>query len=193
MSKLVLASGSPRRQEILAQLGVQFEILPSDIDEVIPEGVPAAEVASHLALQKAKNVARKVGYPSLVIGADTIVVLDGEILGKPSGREQAFEMLSKLAGREHDVITGVAVVDSCRGIELKDYEITRVKMKKVSRDRINKYIKTGEPLDKAGAYAVQGKASIFVEKIEGCYFNVVGLPVSKLDSMLCSIGIDLFK
>jgi septum formation protein len=102
-------------------------------------------------------------------------------------------MLSKLAGREHDVITGVAVVDSCRGIELKDYEITRVKMKKVSRDRINKYIKTGEPLDKAGAYAVQGKASIFVEKIEGCYFNVVGLPVSKLDSMLCSIGIDLFK
>lgn len=192
MKKLILASGSPRRREILQQLGVSFEVLPSDIEEAILPGLSAGDAASHLALQKARDVALKVNIPSIILGADTIVVVDGEILGKPDDEAEARLMLKRLSGREHEVVTGIAIIDSDRNIEIKDFETTKVKMKRIPQDRIEKYVKSGEPLDKAGAYAAQGKASTFVEGIQGCFFNVVGLPISKLDSLLGSIGIDLF-
>ncbi|MBA1335225.1 MAG: Septum formation protein Maf [Firmicutes bacterium] len=192
MKRLILASGSPRRREILQQLGVNFEVLPSDIEETIPAGLSAGDAASYLALEKARDVALKINSPSIILGADTIVVVDGEILGKPNDEAEACLMLKRLSGREHEVITGIAIIDYDRNIEIKDFESTRVKMKRIPPDRIERYVKTGEPLDKAGAYAAQGKASTFIEGIQGCFFNVVGLPISKLDSLLCSIGIDLF-
>lgn len=192
MKRLVLASKSPRRQQILQGLGLQAQIIPSNIIEEVPRGVPPQEVAIHLALQKARDVASRLDYQALVIGADTIVVLEGEIMGKPGSPQEAFDMLSKLAGKEHEVITGIALVDSGGNVEIADYQSTRVKMKEVDSNRLWKYVETGEPLDKAGAYAVQGKASVFIERIDGCFFNVMGLPVTRLDSMLCSMGIDLF-
>jgi len=191
MKKIVLASRSPRRIEILEGLGLEIQIIPSNIEEKVPEGGTPEGIAVHLALQKARDVADRLEFPAVVIGADTIVVLDGEIMGKPRDAGQAFDMLSKLMGREHTVITGIALVDSSEGIQLTGYQSTGVRMKNVDNERIWKYIKTGEPLDKAGAYAVQGKASVFVESIDGCFFNVMGLPVSKLDDMFCSIGIDI--
>lgn len=193
MEKLVLASRSPRREEILRGLGLKIEIIPSNIEEEMLEGGAPEDIVVHLALQKARDVADRLDFPALVIGADTIVVLDGKIMGKPGSPQQAFDMLNKLVGREHTVITGVALIDNSRGIHLAEYESTRVRMKNVDSERICKYIQTGEPFDKAGAYAVQGKASVFVEAIEGCFFNVMGLPVTKLDDMFCSIGIDLFE
>jgi septum formation protein len=192
MSCLVLASASPRRQEILKQLGLDFRVVPSNIEEKMPKDMAPANAAVYIALQKAKDVADRSGNGSLVIGADTIVVLDNEIMGKPEDQVQAFYMLDRLSGRQHTVITGLAVVDRQRDIEITGFEETKVYMRKLSPDRIERYIRTGEPYDKAGAYAVQGKASVFIDRIEGCYFNVVGLPISKLDAMLYSIGVDLF-
>ena len=192
MKKLILASGSPRRKEILRGLGLKFDIMPSHIEEKVIEGISPENLAVSLALQKAEEVAGKLEYPALVIGADTIVVLKGQIMGKPEGNQQAFEMLKKLTGKTHTVITGIAMVERVSGICLADFQTTTVKMKAVTSERLWKYVRTGEPLDKAGGYAVQGKASIFVEKIDGCFFNVMGLPVTKLDEMLSSFGIDLF-
>jgi septum formation protein len=192
MSSLVLASASPRRQQLLRQLGLDFRVVPSDIEEKTSDGMDPAQAAVYNALQKATDVAEKLDIGSLVIGADTIVVLDSEIMGKPGDHRQASYMLDRLSGRQHTVITGLAIVDRQRNIEITDFEETRVFMRRLPPERIDRYIRTGEPFDKAGAYAVQGKASVFIERIEGCYFNVVGLPISKLDKMLCSIGIDLF-
>jgi septum formation protein len=191
MKRFVLASGSPRRQEILKQLGLEFQVMESDIEEVFPEGALPGEYAASIALEKIRNVLKRIRFPAVVVGADTIVELDGEIMGKPSDDRQAFEMLSKLAGKEHCVITGIAVSDNTNGVELVDYQTTRVRMKSISPDRIRRYVETGEPLDKAGAYAIQGRASLFIDSINGCYFNVVGLPVAKLDCMLRSINLDL--
>jgi septum formation protein len=193
MKRLVLASGSPRRQEILEQLGLSFEVIKSDADEAFPEGCPPEQAAVAVALRKARDVANRLKYPALVVGADTIVVLKGEIMGKPVDTEQAFQMLSRLSGEEHIVITGVAVTDSESGEERTGYQATMVKMKDICPERIRRYVSTGEPLDKAGAYAVQGKAAVFIEGIKGCYFNVVGLPITILDSIFRSLGIDLFQ
>jgi septum formation protein len=193
MKRLVLASGSPRRQEILEQLGLEFEVMVSHAYEAFPEGCPPEKAAMAVALQKTRYVVQRTGFPAIVIGADTIVVLDGEVMGKPLDAGQAFQMINALAGKEHTVITGLAVVDTESGEERTDYQSTLVRMKEIPPDRIKKYVATGEPFDKAGAYAVQGKASVFVEGINGCFFNVVGLPVGKLDSMLRSVGVDLFE
>ena len=192
MKRLVLASGSPRRREILRQFGVEFEIIESGIYEKISsESIPPCEIAVSAARHKVRNVLERIGFPAVVVGADTIVVVDGEVMGKPEDALKAREMLTKLSGREHEVITGIAVADSVSGTELVDYQTTRVRMKSISPARIKKYVDTGEPLDKAGAYAIQGRAAVFVDSISGCYFNVVGLPVTKLDELLRAVGMDL--
>lgn len=177
MKKLILASGSPRRKELLTTAGLEFEIIVADVDEVIPEEAEPQDVVKSLALQKAEAVAKN--YPDcIVIGADTIVVNDNTILGKPKSEEDAVEMLCALSGRTHYVCTGVALV--C-GERAKSFcETTEVEFHSLTRDEIVSYVKTGEPMDKAGAYGIQGKGCVLVKQIVGDYFNVVGLPVSKV-------------
>lgn len=192
--ELVLASGSPRRREILTQLGLSFRVQTSQTDETVSNLSPAAAV-EQLALRKAKAVA--TGCDSaLVIGADTVVALDGEILGKPEDEGHAARMLNRLQGRTHQVYTGIALVQVSSGKvirELVDHNQTRVTMRVLSPQKIEWYVGTGEPLDKAGAYGIQGLGALLVEKIEGCYFNVVGLSVSLLDEMMERMGFSLVK
>lgn len=187
--RIILASNSPRRRELLSQIGVIFEIIPSKFEENI-SGLPPAEMVEHFAYMKAKDVASIVEEDALVIGSDTIVYLDG-IMGKPKSRKDAFDMLTRLSGKEHTVLSGVSVINTKTGEYLSDFESTRVKMKKLSSREIDAYIATGEPLDKAGAYAIQGIGSLFVERIEGDYFNVVGLPIFQLGKMLKHFGLEL--
>lgn len=190
MGRFVLASGSPRRIEMLKNLKVDFEVIPSDFNEVITEGSPY-DLVCEFALHKAKDVEKKVDADKIIIAADTIVYKDGMILGKPKSKDDAFEMLSKLSGSCHKVITGLCLIDRKTGKICKDYEETKVFFKQLSRDEIERYINTGEPLDKAGAYGIQGFGGLFVKKIEGCYFNVVGLPIHKLYLILGRMGVNL--
>lgn len=188
---LVLASASPRRRELLALLGVPFRVNPADIDETPPDGRTPEEVALHLARQKAMAVAQGE-QDALVLGADTIVVCDGAILGKPQDAEDALQMLRRLNGREHLVITGVALLEVARGIvvrEQREIVRTRVWFRQVSEEHLRRYVATGEPMDKAGAYGAQGYGSTLIERIEGCYFNVVGLPLSRVCTMLEAWGV----
>lgn len=182
---LILASASPRRKELLSNLNIDFKIITSKIEELISESENPSTVAMSLSFQKALSVANNVNENDIVIGADTIVVLDGEILGKPIDEKDAFNMIKKLSGKYHEVITGISVVRLSDNKKIIDQEITKVKMKKLDIDKINRYINTKEPLDKAGSYGIQGYGSLLVEKIEGDYFNVVGLPVGKLEEILC--------
>lgn len=171
---LVLASRSPRRQEILRRAGIAFRVEPADVDESRIAGESPWEHVLRLA--EAKATAIEAGPGEIVLGADTAVVVDEEILGKPEDSEAAAWMLRKLSGREHAVLTGVCLR---RGAELRrDVESTRVRFAELTEREIEEYVASGEPLDKAGGYAIQGLASKFVERIEGCYFNVVGLPVA---------------
>lgn len=183
MKKIVLASGSPRRKELFAQLDIIPIIWSSDISEKSSTTEKPESVAMSLALQKALGASDLFG-DCLIIAADTIVVLDGTIMGKPKGEEDAYEMLKALSGKSHEVITGIAIIDSSIGSKVVDYEKTIVTFRKLENDRIKSYIASGEVLDKAGAYGIQGKGALLVEKIEGCYFNVVGLPLTKLELCL---------
>lgn len=187
MREIILASTSPRRAELLRQIGLNFSIMPSDIEESIDATLPPEEFASRLAWDKAMNIAEKIASSSqkgaLVIGADTIVVKDG-ILGKPLNDADAFQMIKSMEGNWHQVITGVTVIDSTDLKGIRSFEETRVKMRPLSDVEINAYIKTGESTDKAGAYGIQGMGAVLVEKIEGCYFNVVGLPLTRLSQIL---------
>jgi len=191
VKKIILASASPRRKQLLEQMKLKFEVIPSNIFEDYQENREPEEVARDLAKKKATDIAR-ISEDSLVIGADTVVFLD-EILGKPKDEREALKILKKLSGKTHYVITGIAVIDSSTKKLVVDHEKTAVKMKKISEEEIKAYISTGEPMDKAGAYGIQGLGSVFVEEIHGCYFNVVGLPISKLYSILKGFGVDLFK
>lgn len=188
MREIVLASASPRRCELLKQIGVSFKVIPSNVEENISIDLSPEELAQNLAYEKALSVAKKLENDSIVIGADTIVVKNG-VLGKPLNENQAFDMLSSLQGDWHEVITGIAVIEVPGLRYLKGFEKTRVRMRNVSDDAIKAYIKTGEPMDKAGAYGIQGMGAVFIERIEGCYFNVVGLPLMKLAVMLEEFGI----
>lgn len=181
---IILASASPRRKELLSLLDIPFKVLVSDVDETLPDGLPPYFIAESLSLKKAAAVAANVTGHSLVIGADTIVVLDGKILGKPSDEDDAFSMLKELSGKWHSVISGVTVLDNKSAKSESFYVETKVKFSHLSDDEIREYIKTKEPNDKAGSYGIQGKGAKFIEKIEGDYFNVVGLPVQKLYSVL---------
>ncbi|MGE5644583.1 MAG: Maf family protein [Acidobacteriota bacterium] len=171
---LILASRSPRRQEILARAGITHVVRPAEVDESIREGEDAGSYVRRLARAKAEAV--DATLEDIVLGADTVVVAGGEILGKPADREDARRMLGRLAGGWHEVLTGICLR---RGGEVfEDAESTRVRFVELTEDEIDEYVASGEPMDKAGAYAIQGLASKFVDRIEGCYFNVVGLPVA---------------
>ena len=187
---LVLASASPRRRELLARAGVAFEALPAEIDESPREGEPAEALVLRLAREKALAVARKVGPapPRLVLGSDTVVVLDGDVLGKPRDAAHAEALLARLAGRTHTVLTGVAVAAS-DGAALESFvAASRVTMRTASADEIRRYDATGEPLDKAGAYALQGEGRSFVLAVEGSETNVIGLPLDETLALLRSLG-----
>ena len=174
---IILASASPRRKELLSYAVDSFKIIPANTPEIIPEGVALEDCPAEIALQKAREVSRL--YPgSLVIGCDTVVIIDGNILGKPKDKEEAYEMLSLLSGKTHCVITGCALCFN--GKEHIFSEITKVTFYPLSKHEILTYIESGEPFDKAGAYGIQEKGSVLVEKIEGDFFNVVGLPVARL-------------
>ncbi len=185
---LILASASPRRRELLANLGLSFAVIPAKGPEKPPAGADAGQTARALAEAKAREVA--ADHPgAVVIGADTVVEADGALLGKPRDEEDAARMLRLLSGREHRVYTGVAVIRD--GTVLSRWEATRVFFRPLTDREIAAYIATGEPMDKAGAYGYQGLASLFVERIEGDYFNVVGLPLCGLGRMLDELGVSL--
>ncbi|WP_072722832.1 Maf family protein [Tepidibacter thalassicus] len=181
---IILASSSPRRRELLSNLNLKFKAIKSEIKESIDIDSNPKIVVMNLAFQKALDVANKVEENDIVIGADTVVVLDNQIFGKPVDEDNAFDMLKKLSGKYHEVITGISVIRLSDNTKIIDYEITKVKMKNIDDDKIKRYISTKEPMDKAGSYGIQGYGSLLVEKIEGDYFNVVGLPIAKLEEIL---------
>jgi septum formation protein len=188
---LILASASPRRAELLRQIGLDFTIVPSTFqEETLSEDDPARLVMA-LALNKAQQVAKDIPA-GLVIGADTVVFLEDRILGKPSGTDEAVRMLAQLSGQTHQVYTGVSLIEVPGGKIEVDYEMTRVKFRSLKMGEIEAYVSTKEPLDKAGAYGIQGKGAVLVEAIHGCYFNVVGLPIAKLVMMLQTFGVSLW-
>lgn len=190
--RLILASESPRRAALLRQIALDFEIAPSHVEELVLQGASPRETAEGLAMEKAQSVASQWG-DGLVIGADTVVVLDGRILGKPDDAESARQMLRCLSGRQHQVITGIAVVDASTGLNRLDSVTTAVGFARLEEPLISRYVATGEPLDKAGGYAIQGFGALLVEGITGCYYNVVGLPLRRLAEMLGEFGYDAFR
>lgn len=179
---------------MLTRLGLSFRVQTSHVDETVDEHLSPAETVEQLALKKAKAVAQECDH-ALVIGADTVVVLDGEILGKPGDQADAIRMLNRLQGRNHQVYTGIALVEVHGQVvrELTDHRRTEVKMRELSPQKLEWYVNTGEPLDKAGAYGIQGYGACLIEKIDGCYFNVVGMSISLLDQMLEQMGYSLVK
>jgi septum formation protein len=186
---LVLASSSPRRKELLKTLGIKFEVIPSHVDEVRFHAESPEDFALRASTEKALAVARDLTVDSVVIGADTIVVVDGEILGKPRDKEEAKSMLSKISGREHKVITGFSIVKPKTEVLHMEYLESRVKIKALAAWEIEGYIKTEEPMDKAGAYGAQGIGAFMVEEIQGSFTNVVGLPLAQLVDALTKLGI----
>ncbi|UCF79852.1 MAG: septum formation inhibitor Maf [Candidatus Eiseniibacteriota bacterium] len=187
---MVLVSGSPRRRRLLEMIGLRFEVAVPEVDEgELLEGEPE-QVVVELALRKALSVAN--GYPeALLIGADTVVVLEGRVLGKPEDATQAEGMLRVLSGKTHTVYTGLALVDTRTGMRWTAYERSLVRMKRLAESEIAAYVRTGEPLDKAGSYGIQGLGSIFISDVNGCFFNVMGLPVRRLYEMLVQCSREL--
>lgn len=182
MRPVVLASGSPRRRELLGQMGIEeFEVLPARGEETAPAGLAPEALVARLALQKAREVAA-LRPEATVIGADTVVALEGRVLGKPADEAQAREILSALSGRRHQVYTGMAVLSG--GREFTHVECTEVEFRPLTAEEIAAYVATGDPMDKAGAYGIQGRACVFIRGIRGDYYNVVGLPVCALHQLL---------
>ncbi|PLY06451.1 MAG: septum formation inhibitor Maf [Desulfuromonas sp.] len=192
-AKIVLASASPRRKELLRQIGLDFDVIPSLAEEtVLPEETPE-QLVVRLSLAKAREVAgRKEVAGRWFIGSDTIVLCDGIILGKPEDEAHATAMLRKLSGREHQVLSGYAVIDRESGREIAEAVSTRVRFRRLTDGEIARYIATGEPADKAGSYAIQGLGVCFVAGIEGSYTNVVGLPLCRLTLALEELGVPTF-
>ncbi|MFD3157640.1 Maf-like protein [Haloimpatiens sp. FM7330] len=190
--KLTLGSASPRRKELLKKITENFDVIVSDFDEEsIDFNGDFTKYVKKIAEGKALNVSKKIQDESIVIGCDTIVAFDGKVLGKPKDEEDAYSMLSAMSGKWHAVYSGIAIVNNLTGKILTDYVCTNVKFSDITDREIKKYIKTGEPMDKAGSYGIQGLGGIFIEKIDGCYYNVVGLPINKLNSMFMRMGVNL--
>ena len=181
--KVILASASPRRKEILQNTKLNFDIQKSDIEEVILENESPEDMVVRLAYEKAYDVAQK-NKDKLVIGADTIVALDNEVLGKPKDQNEAYQMIKRLSNKTHKVITGISLINLKENKIIKDYVVSFVTFKDLSEDSIKDYINTNESLDKAGAYGIQGYGALLVDNIQGDYFNIVGLPISKLSDLL---------
>jgi septum formation protein len=188
MEKIILASASPRRKELLEKIGLKFEFEPSDYAEDMRSGLSPAELARAISLEKARAVADR-HKNAVVIAADTFIVFRGKIMGKPGTEAEARKMLMRLRGKPHSVITGFTVLDVDNNKVLTKSVETVVHIKNLSLEEIDAYVKSGEPLDKAGAYAIQGLGSTIVERIEGDYFNVIGLPLSALAEGLKEFGI----
>lgn len=183
--KLILASASPRRKELLETIGLNFLVVAPDIDEKLVK----IEDIENLALEKALDVAKKIVFPAIIIGSDTIVSINNKILGKPVDRRDAFNMLKMLSGKTHRVISAIAVYDTETEKTVKTSVKSDVTFRKLNDEEIQNYINTGEPMDKAGAYAIQGRASAFVKSINGCYTNIVGISVYKTTEILKDFGI----
>lgn len=188
--EIILASSSPRRRELLQNLGLAFTVITSDVDESIESELTPAQIVETLSLRKAKKVAEQREH-GIVIGSDTIVVLDHRVLGKPVDEAEAFQMLLSLQGREHTVYSGVALIDASTGREEVAYSFTQVKMRNLTEQEIRAYIASGEPMDKAGSYAIQGIGATLVEGIKGDYFTVVGLPLNLTAQLLKKFDISL--
>ena len=186
---MILASASPRRKEILENFGFSFKTIVKNIDET-SDKTRAEEKILEIAEKKAKAAAIDFSDEN-VVGADTVVVVDGKILGKPKDEKEAFSMLKSLSGRSHEVITAFSFININKNISYSDYEITKVYFKNLTDDEINWYINTKEPMDKAGAYGIQGKGAFFVEKIEGDFFSVMGFPLGKFVRFLNKTGFNL--
>lgn len=185
MSKIILASKSPRRSSLLKDIGLKFDVMESTVDEsVIPKDLPPKLYVQELAMLKSSSVAAELGKGYLVIGADTVVVHEGKIIGKPKDFDDAFNMLSSFSGTSHTVYSGISVTDSANMRTVTDFSATDVYFSEMSPKEITDYINTYSPYDKAGAYGIQEHASVFVKKIDGDFFNVVGLPLSKLYELL---------
>lgn len=189
---VILASGSPRRKELMEMLGVEdLKIIPAKGEECPPEGAGPEETVKALSLAKCREVAEFAAPGDIVVAADTIVWVNGRILGKPHSEAEAEAMLAELSANTHEVYTGVAVY--ANGKAQSETEVTKVHFRGIAPEEIAAYVKTGEPMDKAGAYGAQGKGAVFVRGIEGDFFNVMGLPLCLLDSMLKNAGLNLIK
>jgi septum formation protein len=195
LRRIILASTSPRRRELVASLAIPFEVVPSHAEESFEASLSPEQIVMELAGRKAEAVYRELDSSAdrnaVIVGSDTIVVRDREVLGKPKDTQEAADMLRSLQGRAHVVYTGVACIDALTGRRHVDYRATTVRMKALTEAEIQAYARSGEGLDKAGAYAIQGLGATIVTGIEGCYFNVVGLPVSLLVDMLKDFDIQV--
>ena len=185
--QVILASASPRRLALLQQIGIEATVCPADFDEVSGSAVQAEDVVLANAVGKCQAVVKIKGDSLPVIAADTVVVAEGVILGKPQDAEDAVVMLKQLSGKTHKVLTGIAV--SYAGEMLAEVCETKVVLRELTDEEIKNYVATGEPLDKAGAYGIQGKGAVLVEKIDGCYNNVVGLPLTRMQLILAKLGV----
>lgn len=186
MKRFIVASGSPRRKELLSNSGFEFEVIPSDADETLEEGTHAFDAVEELSKRKALSVSKK-NPGAVVLGCDTVVSLGGKILGKPHNEAEAFSMLSALSGKEHEVFTGVFITDGEKSESF--VSCTKVEFYPLSKETIESYIATKEPMDKAGAYGIQGFGSVLVKKINGDYFTVMGLPINECARVLSRFGI----
>ena len=192
MQKIILASTSLARQSLAKTMGLDFEVVGSSYVEDMTLKLLPKELVVELAFGKANNVAKKF-TDGVVIGIDTIVSFEGKVFGKPKDASEARAMLKMLSGKHHEIYSGIVLINCKTGKIVKDFEVTKVYFKKLSEKEISKYVKTKEPLGKAGSYAIQGLASIFIERIDGSYFNVVGFPVHSIYKNLEKIGVDIFE
>lgn len=190
--KIILASTSKRRFELAQQMGLEFEIIGSDYEEDMTMDLSAEDLVKTLSYGKAKDVADRVKR-DIVLGIDTFVYFDGKKIGKPKTEEKAIEILKILSGKTIQVLSGVVLIDCDFNKEIIDFEVSEVKIREISDDEIIKYVKTGEPLDKAGAFAIQGLGSVFVEKINGCYSNIIGFPIANIYKNLKKLDVDIFE
>ncbi len=192
MLPIVLASGSPRRKALLEALGLKLTVVISDVEETF-EGASPSEIVVANARLKCQDVAAGIDYPALVIAADTLVFYEQHVLGKPADPQEARNMLRILSGNTHQVVTGVCATDTSNGKLVEGHETTNVTFRKLSDDEIGHFVHAVNPVDRAGAYTVEGPGSLIVESYSGCYQNVLGLPIVRLDKMLRDLGHDLFE
>lgn len=193
---LILASSSPRRRELIQLLGLPVTIRNNDVDETMEREITPVETVKELSTRKARAAFEQIKGSfenGVIVGSDTVVVYNGKILSKPENKDDAFRMLKLLQGNTHDVYSGIACIETVTGENVVNHSVTQVTMKPLTDEQIRSYIQTGEPMDKAGAYAVQGLGATFVEKINGDYFTVVGLPLALLSDMLKDFGIDVLQ
>jgi len=190
--KIILASTSPRRKGLLQQMGIDCEVIPSDYEEDMKMNLSPKELAKVLAYGKAKDVSDKL-KDGIVIGVDTFLVYKGNKIGKPHTKENAYKMLKMFSGKTIEVYSGVALINAKTKEEIKDYEVSKFKFKDLSDKEIKDYIATGEPLDKAGAIAIQGLGSIFIREVHGCYANIVGFPIHNIYKNLQKLGVNIFE